>query len=96
MLNTPEETSYIERNRICRIEEIWQGKHQLVFEAIDEKEQGPEREEEMRRFWWAFNNDNFTLMYDQEMNALIDHKLVQKRQKGQQDKLNKLSSKKKK
>ena len=29
----------------------------------------------MRRFWWAFNNDNFTLMYDQEMNALINHKI---------------------
>ena len=46
-----------------------------MFEAIDEKEQGHEREEEMRRFWWAFENDNFTLMYGQEMNALIDHKI---------------------
>ena len=46
-----------------------------MFEAIDEKEQGPEGEEEMRRFWWAFNNDNFTLMYGQEMSTLIDHKL---------------------
>ena len=29
----------------------------------------------MRRFWWAFDNDNFTLMYGQEMNALIDCKI---------------------
>ena len=35
----------------------------------------PKREEELRRFWWAFENDNFTLMYGQEMNALIDHKI---------------------
>ena len=29
----------------------------------------------MTRFWWAFDNDNFTLMYGQEMNALIDCKI---------------------
>ena len=46
-----------------------------MFEAIDAKEQGPEREEDMRRFWWAFKNDNFTLMYGQEMNTLIDCKI---------------------
>ena len=38
MLNIPEETSYRERNRICRREEIWQERHWLMFEAIDEKE----------------------------------------------------------
>ena len=67
--------SYRERNRLCRREEIWHERHWHMFEAIDEREQGPEREEEMRRFWWAFDNDNFTLMYGQEMNALIDHKI---------------------
>ena len=75
MLNIPEETSYRERNMICRREEIWQERHWHMFEAIEAKEQGPEREEELRRFWWAFENDNFTLMYGQEMNALIDHKI---------------------
>ena len=44
MLNIPEETSYRERNRICRREEIWQERHWHMFEAIDKKEQGPERE----------------------------------------------------
>ena len=47
MLNIPEETSYRVRNRICRREEIWQETHQHMFEAIDEKEKGPEREEEI-------------------------------------------------
>ena len=75
MLNIPEETYYRERNRIYRREEIWQERHRNMLEAIDEKEQGPEREEEMRRFWCAFNNDNFTLMYGQEMNALIKCKI---------------------
>ena len=75
MLNIPEETSYRERNRICRRQEIWQERHQHMFEVFDAKEQGPKREEEMRRFWWAFKNDNFTLMYGQEMNALIDCKI---------------------
>ena len=46
-----------------------------MFEVIEAKEQGPKREEELRRFWWAFENDNFSLMYDQEMNALINHKI---------------------
>ena len=73
MLNIPEETSYRERNRICRREAY--GKKDNMFEAIDAKEQGPEREENMRRFWWAFKNDNFTLMYGQEMNTLIDCKI---------------------
>ena len=75
MLNIPEETSCRERNRICRREEIWQERHWYMFEAIDKKEQGPEREEEMRRFWWEFDNDNFTLMHGQEMNALINRKI---------------------
>ena len=75
MLNIPEETSYRERNRICRREEIWQERHWQLFEAFDKEEEGPEREEEMRRFWWAFDNDNFTLMYGQEMNALINCKI---------------------
>ena len=47
-----------------------------MFEAVEAREeQGPEREEELRRFWWTFENDNFTLMYGQEMNALIDCKI---------------------
>ena len=44
-----------------------------MFEAIGAQEQGPKREE-LRRFWWAFENDNFTLMYGQEMNAMVDIK----------------------
>ena len=75
MLNIPEEMSYRERNRICRQEEIWQARHWHMFEVIEAKEQGPKREEELRRFWWVFENDNFTLMYGQEMNALINHKI---------------------
>ena len=76
MLNIPEETSYRERNRICRQEEeIRQERHQHMFEVIEAREQGHEREEELRRFWWAFKNDNITLMYGQEMNALINHKI---------------------
>ena len=75
MLNIPEEMSYRERNRICRREVIRQERHQHMFEAIVAKEQGPQREEELRRFWWAFENDNFTLMYGQELNALIDCKI---------------------
>ena len=43
-----------------------------MFEVTEAREQGPKREEEHRRFSWAFKNDNFTLMYGQEMNALID------------------------
>ena len=74
-MNIPEEMSYRETNRICRQEEIWQERPQHMFEVIEAKEQGPKREEELRRFWWAFENDNFTLMYGQEMNALIDHKI---------------------
>ena len=46
-----------------------------MFEAIEAKEQGPKREEELRRFCWAFENDNFTLMYGQEMNAMINQKI---------------------
>ena len=45
-----------------------------MFEAIEARE-GPEREEELRRFWWVFENDNFTLRYGQEMNAMIDQKI---------------------
>ena len=26
-------------------------------------------------FWWAFENDNFTLMYGQELNAMINRKI---------------------
>ena len=75
MMNIPEEMSYREGNRICRQEEIWQERHWHMLEAIDAKEQGPEREEELRRFWWAFKNDNFTLTYGEEMNTLIDQKI---------------------
>ena len=74
----PINDEYSRRNvilRVCRREEIWQERHWHIFEAIGTKEQGPEREEEMRRFWWAFENDNFTLMYGQEMDALIDCKI---------------------
>ena len=46
-----------------------------MFDVIEAKEEGPEREEELKRFWWAFKNDNFTLMYGQEMDAVVDQKL---------------------
>ena len=46
-----------------------------MFEAIEANEQGPQREEELRRFLWAFENDKFTLMYGQEMNAMINKKI---------------------
>ena len=74
-MNIPEETSYRERNRICRQEEIWQERHWHMFDMIETKEQGPEREEELRRFWWGFKNDNFTLTYGQEMDAVVDQKI---------------------
>ena len=46
-----------------------------MFDAIEAKEEGPKREEELKTFWWAFANDNFTLMYGQEMDAVVDQKL---------------------
>ena len=75
MMNIPEEMSYQERGRICRQEEIWQERHWHMFDMIEAKEQGPKREEELRRFWGAFKNDNFTLMYGQEMDAVVDQKI---------------------
>ena len=75
MMNIPEAMSYRERVRICRQEEIWQERHWYMFNAIEAKEEGPEREEELKRFWWAFENDYFTLMYGQEMDAVVDQKL---------------------
>ena len=54
-----------------------------MFDMIEAKEEGPEREEEQKRFWWAFQNDNFILMYGQEMDAVVDQNLVLKRQKMQ-------------
>ena len=32
------------------------------------------REEEMKKFWWSINSDNFTLMYGQEMDTLANQK----------------------
>ena len=75
MLNIPEETSYQERVQISRQEEIWQERHLHMFDAIEAKEEGPKREEELKRFWWAFKNDNFTSMYGQEMDAVVDQHL---------------------
>ena len=46
-----------------------------MFDAIEAKEQGPNREEELRRFCWAFKNDNFTLLYGQEMDVVINQKI---------------------
>ena len=74
MLNIPQETSYRERNRIYRSEEIWQERHWHMLEVVEAREQGS-KGEELRWFSWAFENDNFSLMYGQEMNALIDHKI---------------------
>ena len=96
MMNFPEETSYQERVMICRQEEIWQERHLHMFEAIEAKEEGPEREEELKRFWWAFKNENFTLMYGREMDAVVNQKSVLKRLKEQGDKLKKLKLWKKK
>ena len=42
------------------------------FNAIDTKEEGNAKEEEMKKYWWSINSDNFTLMYGQEMDALVD------------------------
>ena len=75
MMNIPEEMSYQERVRICRQEEIWQERHWHMFDAVKAKQEGPKREEELRRFWCAFENDNFTLMYGQEMDAVVDRKI---------------------
>ena len=96
MMNFPEETSYQERVQMCRLEEICQERHLHMFEATEAKEEGPKREEELKRFWWAFKNDNFTIMYGQEMNAMVDQNSVLKRQKEQWDKHKKLQLWKKK
>ena len=46
-----------------------------MFDMIETKEEGPEREEGQKWFWWAFQNDNLILMYGQEMDAVVDQKL---------------------
>ena len=46
-----------------------------MFNAIEAKEKGTKKEEELKNFWWAVSNDNFTLMYGQEMDAVVDQKI---------------------
>ena len=46
-----------------------------MFNAIDTKEEGNTKEEEMKMYWWSINSDNFTLMYSQEMDTLADQKI---------------------
>ena len=75
MLKVPKETSYQERIWICRQEEIWQEKHLHIYNAIEANEEGNSKEEEMKKFWWSMNSDNFTLMYGQEVDALADCKI---------------------
>ena len=72
MLKVPEETSYQERIWICRREEIWQETYLHIHNAIETKEEGNAKEEEMQKFWWSMHNDNFTLMYGQEVDALAN------------------------
>ena len=43
-----------------------------MCDDIEAKEEGTEREEELKKFWWAFDNDNFTLIYGQEMDAVVN------------------------
>ena len=74
-MKVPEETSYQERVRICRQEEIWQERHLHIYNAIESKEEGKARAEEMKKFWWPMNSDNVTLMYGQEVDAMADHKI---------------------
>ena len=45
-----------------------------IYNAIDTKEEVKAKEEEMKKFWWSINSDNFTLMYGQEMDTLANHK----------------------
>ena len=75
MLKVPEETSYQERIQICRREEIWQERHLHIYNAIETKEEGKLKEEEMKKFWWSMNSDNFTFMYGQKVDALADQKI---------------------
>ena len=46
-----------------------------MLNAIEAKEKGNKKEEEPKNFWWAVNNDNFTLMCGQEMDAVVDQKI---------------------
>ena len=48
MLKVPEETSYQERIQICRQEEIWQERYLRMHNAIEAKEEGKAKEEEMK------------------------------------------------
>ena len=66
-----------------------------MFNAIDTKEEGNAKEEEMKKNWWSINSDNFTLMYGQEMDALANQKISAEEQTEQQDKLKKLKLRKK-
>ena len=43
--------------------------------AIEAKEEGKSKEEEMKKFWWSMYSDNFALMYGQEVDALADQKI---------------------
>ena len=51
MMNIPEETLYQERMWISRSEEIWQERHLHMSNAIEAKEEGTKKEEEMKIFW---------------------------------------------
>ena len=48
MLKVPEETSYQERIWICRQAEIWQERYLHIYNAIETKEDGKSKEEEMK------------------------------------------------
>ena len=74
-MKVPEETSYQERVWIWRREEIWQERHLHIYNAVESKEEGKSREEEMKKFWLSMNSYNFTLMYGQEVDGLADHKI---------------------
>ena len=75
MLKVPEQTSYQERIQLCRQDEIWEEKYLHTHNAIEAKEEGKSKEEEMKKFWWSMYSDNFTLMYGQEVDALADQKI---------------------
>ena len=72
MLKVPEETSYQERIWICRREEIWQETYLHIHNAIEINGEGNAEEDEMQQFWLSMHNDNFTLMYGQEVDALAN------------------------
>ena len=48
MLKVTEETSYQERIWICRREEIWQERYLHIYNAIETKEKGKVKEEELK------------------------------------------------